>query len=186
MGRATKRNAHAAGVRDQNVRGRDSEGTIGHLRVRSLATIPLPKESLYLSTVSFPRFRHEQGYKLFLSVASERGQGNQWQEKVPHDGVSPPRDDDNEYESSDTTPCLRGIFVLHPVEANLLATRSTRFFFPRPPRFNGLFCVDPSGIGPKPTLPYPNNAAMGFPPSVIGTGRDALTRSFAGLMPRAA
>jgi len=65
MGRASKRNAHAAGVRDQNVRGRDSEGTIGHLRVRSLATIPLPKESLDLSTAFFPRFPHEQGYKLF-------------------------------------------------------------------------------------------------------------------------
>ena len=122
----------------------------------------------------------------FLSVASERGRRNQWQEKVPHDGVSPPRDNANEYESSDTTPCFRGIFVLHPVEANLLATRSTRSFFPRPPPFNGLFCVEPSESRPKPTLLYPNNAAMGFPPSVIGTGRDALTRSFAGLMPRAA
>jgi len=48
-------------VRDQNVRGRDSEGTIGHLRIRPLATIPLPKESPYFSTVFFPRFPHEQG-----------------------------------------------------------------------------------------------------------------------------
>ena len=180
-----KRNAHAAGVRDQNVRGRDSEGTIGHLRIRPLATIPLPKESLYFSTVFFPRFPHEQGYKL-LSVTSERRQRTQWQEKVPHDGVSRPRDNANEYESSDTTPCTRGIFALHPVEANFLETRSTRSFFPPPPHFNGLFCVDQSESGPKPTLLYPNNAAMGFPPSVIGTGREALTRSFAGLMPRAA
>lgn len=153
-------------------------------------SVPLPPFRCQKNRSTFPRCPSPVSVTnratKFLSVASERGQRNQWQEKVPHDGVSPPRDDDNEYESSDTTPCLRGIFVLHPVEANLLATRSTRFFFPRPPRFNGLFCVDPSGIGPKPTLPYPNNAAMGFPPSVIGTGRDALTRSFAGLMPRAA
>jgi len=153
-------------------------------------SVPLPPFRCQKNRPTFPRCSSPVSLTNratnFLSVTSERRQRTQWQEKVPHDGVSRPRDNANEYESSDTTPCLRGIFVLHPVEANLLATRARRFFFRRPPRFKGLFCVEPSESGPKPTLLYPNNAAMGFPPSVIGTGRDALTRSFAGLMPRAA
>ena len=53
----------------------------------------------------------------------------------------------------------------------------------------GLAPIEPTGgvVGSGyPGTNQPNKAAMGFPPSVIGTGRAAFSSSFEGLMPSAA